>query len=269
MLLTLCLTLFTTATISAAPPVALAAVAPAAAVVRGDDKPDKRPEVKAALAELKAHVKKKAKEDEEAIAVLDLLVGEYAESGPKDQKAIADGVAKCLSAKRPKELEPGVPDDRLYLASAVCLGRMGPHSVKPLTSALNAKSFKNNLVVRRELALALGKTKDPKGVKPLIELLKNHHAEMQAAGADGLVNFTEIALKTRKDIVNELIKIMMGQKASMDSSPSDQEARQRWDIISGPIITTLKELTGHDEGKPEAWQRWWNKNKKADWDKRG
>lgn len=235
--------------------------------LQDDEKPDKRPEIKALLDQLKGHTKKKGKEDEEAIATLDKLVTEYPESGPKDQKAIADAVAKCLKEKRKKELEPGVPDDRLHMATAVALGRMAPHSVKALIGSIDAKGLKDNLNLQRQLVLSLGKTKDKKAVKPLMELLKHHKPGMQSAGAEALGNFSEFPQKERKEITIELIKIMMGQKAVVDQNPTDQIERERWDIISGPIIESLRLVTGHDERDPDAWQRWWNKNKKADWEK--
>ena len=38
----------------------------------------------------------------------------------------------AFKVKRTKELQPGVPDDRLYMACAICLRKMAPESVKPL-----------------------------------------------------------------------------------------------------------------------------------------
>ena len=40
----------------------------------------------------------------------------------------------------------------------------------------------------------------------------------------------------------------------------------RYDMIAGPIMTTLEYITGQVIRTPEEWRRWWNKNKKADWD---
>ncbi|MEX1024226.1 MAG: HEAT repeat domain-containing protein [Planctomycetota bacterium] len=229
---------------------------------------DKRPEVKETLKQLAAHVKERGKEDQQAVAVIDRLVQEFDKSGPKDRKAIAAGVAKCLDAKR--DLDPESEDMTIVLhaAAAVALGRMGPESVKDLISAIDDKQLKENLELQKYLILALGKTEDPKGVKTLTGLLKHHEPRMQAAGAEALASFTSLGQDDRKEIVYEMIKIMMALKSVVDTSPADQIARERWDTISGPIIGSLRILTGHDEGEPEAWQRWWNKNKKEDWGER-
>jgi len=227
---------------------------------------DERPEVKTLIDELKEHVKQRGEEDPQAIEAVDKLYSEFSKSGPKDQKDIVGALVDCFDAKRPKELEPDVPDDRLYMACAVALGGMGPESVKPLTKLLDDKDVKKNLKLDRQIALSLGKTKDESAVKELLYLLKNPAPEMQAAGAEALGEFGEVDQKTRKKIVDEIIKIMMGQKTKVDNSPTDPEAAQRWSVISGPMIASLQRLTGNEENVPEEWQRWWNKNKKEDWD---
>ena len=58
----------------------------------------------------------------------------------------------------------------------------------------------------------------------------------------------------------------MSAKGATDADPQDQISKDRYYAISASIITTLGVLSGHDARKPEDWQRWWNKNKKKDWD---
>jgi hypothetical protein len=228
---------------------------------------DERPEVKAQLDELAAHCKAKGEKDAEAIGVLDKLVTEFAASGPKDRAAIVEATAKCFDVKRTKELEEGVPDDRLYQAAAVALGTMGPESVKPLTALIGDKTHRKNMRLQQALALSLGKTKSIEGLKTLLGLMKHKDAPMQAAGADALANFHDAPLETRKEIFEELLKTMMDQKAKTDDV-TNQEAQERWNVISGPILQTLQKLTGHAETDPVQWQAWWNDNKKKDWDEK-
>lgn len=225
---------------------------------------DERPEVKTQLEELATELKAKGEKDPEAIGVLDKLVQEFPASGPKDRAAIVDAVTKCFDVKRTKELEEGVPDDRIYQAAAVALGTMGPESVKPLSALIGDKNHRKNLRLQQALALSLGKTKSPEGLKTLLGLLKHKDAPMQAAGADALANFHEAPLETRKEIFEELLKTMMDQKAKKDDV-TNQEAQERWNTISGPILQTLQKLTGHAETDPDQWLRWWNDNKKKDW----
>jgi hypothetical protein len=228
---------------------------------------DERPEVKALLDELETHVKEKGEKDPEAIGVLDKLVTEFPASGPKDRAAIVAAVADCFDVKRTKELEEGVPDDRLYQGAAVALGTMGPESVKPLVALIGDKTHRKNMRLQQALALSLGKTKSPEALKTLLGLMKHKDAPMQAAGADALAHYNDAPLETRKEIFEELLKTMMDQRARTDNV-TDQEAQERWNVISGPILQTLQRLTGHAETDPVQWQSWWNDNKKKDWDEK-
>ena len=99
-------------------------------------------------------------------------------------------------------------------------------------------------------------------VKLLLGLMTNKDAPMQAAGAEALANYSDAPEATRKLIFEELLHTMMDQKTKKDTNTTDQEAQERWNIISGPIVETLQKLTGLNQADPEAWQRWWNDNKK-------
>ncbi|MAB80181.1 MAG: hypothetical protein CMJ89_12585 [Planctomycetes bacterium] len=267
-MLTLAMTLLT---LTPAPPPASASPPPVLLKQEEDETPvvDKRPEIKQLLDRFQAHTKKRGAEDLEAIGVIDELLQEFPNSGPKDRKAIVKGLDKCFKLKRTKELEPGVPDVRLYTAAAVAMGRMGPESVKPLSKQLGAKAFRKRERLLRTIALALGTTENLEAVGPLLSLLKHHNPTLVAAGAEALSHFNEAPLKLRKEMFSEQLKILMGQKATKDIDPTNVEAHERWNRISGPIVNSLQKLSGHDERDPESWQTWWNKNKKKDWDTLG
>ena len=138
-----------------------------------DPLPDERPEVKEMIDQLKGHAKKKAKEDEQAIGVIDQLVQEFEKSGPKDREDIVDALAWCFGQKRPKELAEGVPDTRLYSAAGAALGEMGPESTKPLIKLIDHKNIKKALDAKALVIKSLGKTRELDGVKPLMDLLKD------------------------------------------------------------------------------------------------
>ena len=229
---------------------------------------DERPEIQVLFEKLDVHLKAKGEEDDQAIAVLDSLTQEFPKSGPKDRAAIVEKVAHCFTVKRTKEVQEGVPDDRLFQAGAVALGTMGPESVKPLTTLIGHKDHRKNLRLQTQLALALGKTKSPDGLKTLLSLLKHKDAELQAAGAEALGQFAQADLEVRKNIFEELLKALMAQKAKKDDV-TDLEAQDRWNMISGPIMATMQKLTGVNESDPQVWQSWWNDNKKKDWDTKG
>ena len=231
-----------------------------------DEKPDKRPEVKDLLAQLKQHAGKRGKEDQQAIAVIDTLLIEFEASGLKDRASIAKGVGACLKQKRTTNDE-GVRDNKLYLAAAVSLGEMGPESVKPLQSWIGHKQHRKDLELQRRLILSLGKTRDPKAIDTLSGLLQHSKPIVQAAAAEALGNYDGVGQKQRKEIFNDVLKILGAIKNQVDANVNDTIARERYDVVAAPMITTLQGLSGYDERDPAKWQRWWNKNKKKDWDK--
>jgi len=240
---------------------------PATALDDDDEeaKPDKRDDVKEWLSTFKGHVKKRGVEDREAIAVIDTLLQEFPNCGPRDRASIVKGIAKSLEAKR-QDTDEGLVNNRLYRAAAVCLGEMGPDSVKTLDSWIGDKRHRKDLVLQRDLIAALGKTRSEKGIDTLVDLLNHHEATLQAAAADALANFEEIEQKERKVLFSAVLKVLTAAKGATDANINDTIARERYDTISAAMITTLQRFSGHKARRPSEWQRWWNKNKKQNWD---
>jgi hypothetical protein len=229
-----------------------------------DEIQDKRPEIKELLGSLKGHIGKRGNEDTEAIGVIDKLLTEYPRCGPKDRGSITKGLGKCLDQKR-KDLDEGVPNSRLFTAAAVALGEMGKEATPVISKYIGHKRLKHDLALQRTLILSLGKTKDVTSIKALLKLLNNKDNVIIAATAEALGEFKGAPQKLRKDIFNELLKLLVTTKALKDGDINDIASREKYDVIAAPVTTTLQLLSGHDERKPEQWQRWWNKNKKGDW----
>ena len=203
--------------------------------------------------------------DSQAIAVIDQLLQEFPSCGPKDREDIVDGIDKCFTLKR-GESDEGVPDNRRYLGCAVGLRELGPESADPRTQWRGDKRHRKDLVLQRDLILALGKTLDDKGRKLLVKTLVDKTPAIQAAAAEALGEWDGAEQDVRKDNFEELLKVLMSVKGSVDSDPNDTIARDRYDTISAPIITSLSRLSGQKIHDPNEWQHFWNKNKKEDWD---
>ena len=231
-----------------------------------EEKPDKRPEIKEALAAFKKHVSKRGDEDVEAIAIIDQMLQEFPESGPKDRKAIAKEIGAVFKLKR-KPSKENILDNKLFNAAAIALGRMGPESVKDLVKWSDHKNFAKNVDVKCRLIRALGKTEDEDAVDPLIDFLGHHDAQVQAAAAEGLGNYGGAEQKERKKIFKKMLDQLTRVKNAIDVDQVDPIERKRYDIIAGPMLTSLQVLCGNDEIRdPTEFRRWWNKNKKKDWD---
>ncbi len=248
-------------------PVAPRVVAPEAAFQNPAPTPaDGRPEVKTLCEQLGGHAGKRGKEDSEAISVIDKLVQEFANSGPKDRAAIVKQLDKCFTEKR-QEDKDGLRENKLFLAAATALGEMKPECVPVYLKWIGEKSHRKDIALQRLLILKLGKTKDEAGRKPLINLLNDENAKIQAAAAEALGEFGEASLEVRKATFEALLKLLMSTKGQVDSNVNDLIARERYDTIAAPTATALGRLSGQRDLSPEEYQHWWNKNKKEEWPK--
>jgi HEAT repeat protein len=253
----------------------LAVPAPAPAVLRAPElsvsrvqepPEDERADVKELLKQLDKHAGARGKEDREAVAIIDQLVQLFGDCGPKDRAAIVKGMDKCFKEKR-QEDENGVRENQLFLAAATALGEMAPESVEVLLDWIGHKTHRKDVALQRLLIQKLGKLHDEKALKPLIKLLDEPDPQIQGAACEALGYYDGAELDERKMIFEELLKLVMTVKNNVDANPTDPIPRQRYDVIAAPIITSLQRLSGHQEHDPQEWQRWWNKNKKEDWDK--
>jgi hypothetical protein len=250
---------------SAAAP--LPAAAPAVAQEPAPNtNPDKRPEIEQKLAKLEGHMRKEGKQDTEAVAVIDELLQEFSKCGPKDRQAVVKTLGKCFEQRRMVP-EGEALNNKLFIASAVALGKMGPESVDVLSAWIGHKNHKKDLALQYRLIKSLGETKDKKATKLLKDLLNNKDNALISGAAEALGEYAGADLETRKDAFEALLKTLMEAKGFKDTNPDNTVAREKYDVVAAPIITSLGKLSKHDERDPEKWQNWWNKNKKADWDK--
>ena len=260
--------LLTASPVATTPSSSVPTASPAPVVVQDDapdELPDKRPEIKELCKQLTDHAKKKGDEDADAIKVIDQLFQEFEQSGPKDRESIVKALEGCLKQKR-KQNDEGEWDNNLYLAAAVSLGHMGPESVDVLVKQLGNKAHKKNLYLKRQILLSLGKTTDEGAAEEILDMLKDKDQIVVAAAAEALGEYHEAEQKLRKELVEGVLKELMPRKNAIDNDSADEIAREWYDAISGPCITTLQRLTGQELRSPEDFRTWWNKNKKEDWD---
>jgi hypothetical protein len=231
--------------------------------------PPADPNLPARLSELKKFAKdRKMRQDFQAIGSIQNLAKDPAKWNPKD----ADKITKTLGDlyKLGKVRTGG--KDILYREAADALAKFEVKGAKPLAKAAVNKRFKDNLSLRAHLVRSLGKTKDPKQIKYILELTsRSPHDELRAASGEALGNFSEAKVRTQRDIVKEIIKAWgsLDSKATQAVSndpngPQDfgpQNARRTLRAAEGKWVATLQKLTGVSQTKFRDWQRWQNKNK--------
>ncbi len=204
-------------------------------------------------------------EDADAIKTITTLQSRYAKAEAKDQKAIVTGIEKCLSAKRktPKDTEPDVP---LHTASVEALGTMMPASLKALTKLIKSKQHEDNETLIALAIEQLGNSSDESAIKPLTELLTANSINTQSAAVTALGSFSSHPGKVRKEIFEDLLKTTLGIMSAQSAKADDTEIQERVTRVMQPGMKSMEQLTGHSETMPDAWQTWWNENKRADWD---
>ena len=87
------------------------------------------------------------------------------------------------------------------------------------------------------------------------------------SGLSALGEFAHLDHKNRKAIFEDLLKLLMSAQADYQSDPDGTSSAERWRRVPGPCQRSMKKLSGANEGSPNKWQRWWNKNKNRNWDK--
>jgi hypothetical protein len=229
-------------------------------------KPDKRPEVADRLAKFKTMIEdRKGEKDTDAIGLIDQIMQDFPNCGPKDRLAVTAALSRCFDQKRMvKDGDP--PNNKLNMAAAVALAYMAPESTKELLKWIDHKDLKKDQALQTRLVDSLGKTKDKEAIKPLEQLLNSKDDWMVGAAASALSNYGELELGERKTVFETILKNLTAAKSQTDGNPNDTVARQRYDVIAAPMITALQKLSKHDEREPEKWQTWWNKNKRENWD---
>lgn len=239
----------------------LTAIACATFLVPGnaqdDKKKDNDPAVKDAIKELSAAYR--AKDDDVARGKMTDLLTMAKDAGPKDRAKIVKEIAKSFGQRR-KEGEDG-----LYRAATAALGAIGPEAAKELQKAFDAKIFTKNVEMRAEIVEAVGKTKDHKSAKFLVDLLDYKDDPVIAATAKGMSYYHGEPIAVRLEMVEKMIRALeVSDNNARDLN--NVRAQERYAVIGSPLIASLQKLTGQDVRKPLEWVQWWNDNKKrTDW----
>jgi len=229
-----------------------------------EEVPDEREEVEELLELLREDRKRQGKRDAKAAQTVSKLAAEFRKSGPRDRRDIAKELYRTMLVKR-RTNKDGWRQRTLFFECAKALGRMAPESVPHLLRLIDARNHKEDYEVRCAIIAAVGATRDKKAVDPLLDLLDEFQARLQAAAVKALGNFDRHDQKVRKEIFKELLKLLGSASAALHEERNDT-TRDRWNRISGPTQDSLRRMSGARQSGYEAWQRWWNKNKRRNWD---
>ncbi|MBK7641436.1 MAG: HEAT repeat domain-containing protein [Planctomycetes bacterium] len=248
----------------------LALLAPLAAGDAQSASADAQRQVAALVDEFKHEVTQRAVDDAHAKELLERLAAQFAVAGTRERGVIVRGLEKGLSAK-----EKGQPDSDVVCLTARALAAMAPESLPALERAAENRSLLKDKEIGRTLVLALGKTRDKSVVKTLLDFLDSSDDGLVAAACEALGEYDSAPLVLRKQLFGEVLKSLMEAKDQKESQAQptldpnavhDDAAQRRYDAIQAACGTTLERLSKQDSREADLWQRWWNKNKRADWD---
>jgi HEAT repeat protein len=229
-----------------------------------------RPAVSSLVDDLQQELARRSVDEARAKQLVEKLAAEFAISGTRERAPIVRVLERCLAAK-----SQGKPDGELVCHAARALAGMAPESLPVLERALDNKPLLKEKEVGRTLVLALGKTRDKSATKTLLELLDDPDETIVAAAGEALGEYEGANLALRKQLFDAALKSLLQAKEEKDSqvqqtldpnSPHDAAALKRYELLETAFGTTLQRLSKQDARSAELWLRWWNKNKRADWD---
>jgi hypothetical protein len=233
--------------------------------------PKDNPKVEELLDQLHDAIKdRKKSKDGEAIAAMTELTVLFDKINKKQQRKVLKGINEVFRAPRdPSQAE-------IYLAAAEGLSRFGDDGAQLLLKQTDNRKFKGQewSALRVQLIKLLGRQAVEKHAKPLIEYATREPIDLvRAAAGEALGSFAKYEQKTRKEIVDKLVKEMNSKFNSSNSGDLNdtnrQDAQETFNAIAGPWMASLTKLTGQRLKDPLGWLKWWNNNKRKNWDKEG
>ncbi|PIE23727.1 MAG: hypothetical protein CSA62_06365 [Planctomycetota bacterium] len=229
------------------------------------------PEVDKLLKQLKGAMRdRRGTLDAQGSSALTALIGKFDKLNQKQQRKIVKDTSLVFRATR----KPA--QAMLFLAAAEALSRFGDKGAEALMKQADNGKFKGKewRQLRKALILLLGRPALPKHAKFLIDIAVQDPDELaRAAAGEALGSYAKYDQKLRKEIVKklaiELNAIFNMKNSGQLGDRAPQEAAQTFTAIQGPWMNTLSKLTGQRQKDPMLWLRWWNNNKRKNWDKLG
>lgn len=249
---------------------ALSFSAPSAPLAAPSGRGDLRPVVASLVDELEDALGHRKAAAEHTQELVERLAAEFNVSGTRERATIVKSLEHCLAAR-----QQGKPVVELACLCARAMASMAPESLPVLNRALDNDALLKEHEIGRTLVLALGKTRDKAALKPLFGLLDQRDEVLAASAGEALGEYEGAVLATRKQVFEEVLRALQQAKDSLDaqlqqspdsSSPHDDAMQKRYELLAAAFSGTLQRLSKQDAQTPEAWQRWWARNKRANWD---
>ena len=134
---------------------------------------------------------------------------------------------------------------------------------KFLLKEAKSKRAKNSITYMCECIAALGKLADPKSLKDLSKFLNNKENRVIAAAINAMSDYRNASFKTRKNIVDILLKHYASVASPMTRPNPKTSDKQKFEALADSFESTLKILTKKTDLKGfDKWDRWYRKEGK-------
>lgn len=178
----------------------------------------------------------------------------------KEQALLAKEVALALSHKSRKAMSEA--NFAMWRAAAYSLGQMGSPGAHWLWKTFEAKKFKDEPDFRGLCLEQIGYTHAYEDfAEELVDLLDHHEYLFIAKASDALAQFGDAPGSIRKVAVERLVNLMGQNWEATISDKKNEEAQRKYRKTGQSMRSALEAMTGTSQDDPQAWTRWWNKNK--------
>lgn len=250
-------------------PLALASLLCLAHPLIADDpeKPGHDQDVKKLCREVEIQYKNKKDRDTERIMEIyqtfDLI---FAKATPREQKSIVKTIRKAY------DIQPFPEDSSFMVTGAACLSAMGKSGLDALIYAFNHKNLKSRpstdnlgemgkLRVKEIIIQAIGYSKDPSALKMLYKQLSSKKGNFVKATCQALSCFSDLPLKERKPIVENLVNSYSRLNAEAENGGEESDAYELLISVEVAFNMALQKLTFRSfESAPE-WKAWYGEYK--------
>jgi len=192
---------------------------------------------------------------------VDKLVGFYTDKAVTEKgakKAILEGLSKLMVVR-----------DKTVVAHALkklaALGEDGVRLVLPtLNRELGQKAPEESVYETALETLGKIRSENKLVIKTLTKLLKDKENEIVGLAARTIANYGESSGKIRKELFEEILKSVEGVYSGAQSQ--NQTLERKWNVIGDDAVDALSRLAHAKLADPTVARKWFNDNKKKNWD---
>jgi len=226
---------------------------------KGDEEPTASDKAEAYAKDFKKGYKKMT--SAEQMEAVDKLVGFYVdkevtEKGAK--KALLEGLSKMTIVR----------DKNVVAHTMKKVAALGEASVKLVLPTLNrelGQKAPDESVYETALeTLAKIRSENKLVIKTLTKLLKDKENEIVGLAARAIAGYGASSGKVRKELFEEVLKSTEGVYSGAQGQ--NQNLERKWNVIGDDAVDALSKLAHVKLSDPTVARKWFNDNKKKNWD---